>query len=417
MKLQMANPQRQKEKVYIGCGAGFGGNQPVAALKLLQRVKELDYLVLECLAERTLADRYQAMKSGGKGYDPCKVITSAEFYPIYCNILAYSSSTGSIHLVDIWQSVLCDSHSKLAPELLLGAEQYSTVIDTWSLGCIIVEMLSKEPLFNGKTEVDQIDKIFRILGTPNETIWEGFSELPGVKVNFVKHPCIGCDNRRDISMGTVVVSMKTGDRYSQIVEEHAMKYTSPPWVISMERSSPSSSCVSRELSPDEEFLKKTAMSMMLMGCPGCLINRKDQTPQEAWSRRKLSAKHLRIFGSITYAHVPHQGRDKLDDRSVSHGIGRARRLRKKIYDFLSYFEDEEEKDTVTLVQDATPPLSPGNIASPSSQDQSSSERSQRMESIQELYDGIEEVTNFDFLCCLFADSESMNFNKVVTDKR
>ncbi|KAF3635070.1 hypothetical protein FXO38_24815 [Capsicum annuum] len=147
-------------------------------------------------------------------------------------------------------------------------------------------------------------------------------------------------------------------------------------------------------------------------------NRKDQTPQEAWSRRKLSAKHLRIFGSITYAHVPHQGRDKLDDRSVrSHGIGRARRLRKKIYDFLSYFEDEEEKDTVTLVQDATPPLSPGNIASPSSQDQSSSERSQRMESIQELYDGIEEVTNFDFLCCLFADSESMNFNKVVTDKR
>ncbi|KAM3398051.1 cyclin-dependent kinase G-2 isoform X1 [Capsicum galapagoense] len=230
MKLQMANPQRQKEKVYIGCGAGFGGDQPVAALKLLQRVKELDYLVLECLAERTLADRYQAMKSGGKGYDPCKVITSAEFYPIYCNILAYSSSKGSIHLVDIWQSVLCDSHSKLfeeqktpgsrfffteiialisdikfaktgryilsrdymtlkiAPELLLGAEQYSTVIDTWSLGCIMVEMLSKEPLFNGKTEVDQIDKIFRILGTPNETIWEGFSELPGVKVNFVKHP-------------------------------------------------------------------------------------------------------------------------------------------------------------------------------------------------------------------------------------
>ncbi|PHU29654.1 Cyclin-dependent kinase G-2 [Capsicum chinense] len=284
MKLQMENPQRQKEKVYIGCGAGFGGDQPVAALKLLQRVKELDYLVLECLAERTLADRYQAMKSGGKGYDPCKVITSAEFYPIYCNILAYSSSKGSIHLVDIWQSVLCDSHSKLAPELLLGAEQYSTVIDTWSLGRIMVEMLSKEPLFNGKTEVDQIDKIFRILGTPNETIWEGFSELPGVKVNFVKHPCIGCDNRRDISMGTVVVSMKTGDRYSQIVEEHAMKYkekhpnldlkpnrSSPPWVISMERSSPSSSCVSREPSPDEEFSKKTAMSMMLMGCPGCLM--------------------------------------------------------------------------------------------------------------------------------------------------
>ncbi|PHT40567.1 hypothetical protein CQW23_19421 [Capsicum baccatum] len=66
----IVNPQRRKEKVYIGCGAGFGGDRPIAALKLLQRVKELDYLVLECLAERTLAERYQAMKSGGKGYDP-----------------------------------------------------------------------------------------------------------------------------------------------------------------------------------------------------------------------------------------------------------------------------------------------------------------------------------------------------------
>ncbi|CAD6220088.1 unnamed protein product [Miscanthus lutarioriparius] len=42
----------------------------MAALKLLQRVKELNYLVLECLAERTLADRYRILVSGGKGYDP-----------------------------------------------------------------------------------------------------------------------------------------------------------------------------------------------------------------------------------------------------------------------------------------------------------------------------------------------------------
>ncbi|KAJ9176221.1 hypothetical protein P3X46_011559 [Hevea brasiliensis] len=74
-----------------------------------------------------------------------------------------------------------------APELLLGAKQYSTAIDMWSLGCIMAELLSKEPMFNGKTEFDQLDKIFRMLGTPNETIWPGFSKLPGVKVNFVKH--------------------------------------------------------------------------------------------------------------------------------------------------------------------------------------------------------------------------------------
>ncbi|XP_039068968.1 cyclin-dependent kinase G-2-like isoform X2 [Hibiscus syriacus] len=80
-----------------------------------------------------------------------------------------------------------------APELLLGARQYFTAIDMWSLGCIMAELLSKEPLFNGKTEFDQLYKIFRTLGTPNETIWPGFSKLPGVKVNFVNHqlPALG----------------------------------------------------------------------------------------------------------------------------------------------------------------------------------------------------------------------------------
>ncbi|ESW07027.1 hypothetical protein PHAVU_010G096000 [Phaseolus vulgaris] len=64
-----SNPQRRRDKVYVGCGAGFGGDRPLAALKLLQRVQELNYLVLECLAERTLVDRYQIMMSGGDGYD------------------------------------------------------------------------------------------------------------------------------------------------------------------------------------------------------------------------------------------------------------------------------------------------------------------------------------------------------------
>ncbi|KAL5718518.1 hypothetical protein ACHQM5_011411 [Ranunculus cassubicifolius] len=66
-----SNPQRRNSQVYIGCGAGFAGDRPLSALKLLQRVTKLDYLVLECLAERTLADRYQFMLSGHDvGYDP-----------------------------------------------------------------------------------------------------------------------------------------------------------------------------------------------------------------------------------------------------------------------------------------------------------------------------------------------------------
>ncbi|KAK6927293.1 WD40 repeat, partial [Dillenia turbinata] len=45
-----------------------------------------------------------------------EVITSAEFHPTLCNMLAYSSSKGSIRLIDLRQSALCDTHSKLFEE-------------------------------------------------------------------------------------------------------------------------------------------------------------------------------------------------------------------------------------------------------------------------------------------------------------
>lgn len=75
-----------------------------------------------------------------------------------------------------------------APELLLGAKEYSTAIDMWSVGCIMAELLAKEPLFTGKNELEQLDKIFRTLGTPDEKIWPGLSKLPGAKAKFVKQP-------------------------------------------------------------------------------------------------------------------------------------------------------------------------------------------------------------------------------------
>ncbi|MBA0777706.1 hypothetical protein Gotri_005693, partial [Gossypium trilobum] len=39
-----------------------------------------------------------------------------KFHPIHCNMLAYSSSKGSIRLIDMRQSALCDTHSKLFEE-------------------------------------------------------------------------------------------------------------------------------------------------------------------------------------------------------------------------------------------------------------------------------------------------------------
>ncbi len=46
-----------------------------------------------------------------------------------------------------------------APELLLGAEQYGAEIDLWSIGCIFGELLTKNPLLQGKNEVDQLSKV------------------------------------------------------------------------------------------------------------------------------------------------------------------------------------------------------------------------------------------------------------------
>jgi len=72
-----------------------------------------------------------------------------------------------------------------APEVLLGSRHYSTAIDMWSVGCIYAEMaMQGSPLFPGDSEIDQIFKIFRILGTPNEETWPGVGNLPDYKPTF-----------------------------------------------------------------------------------------------------------------------------------------------------------------------------------------------------------------------------------------
>ena len=53
-----------------------------------------------------------------------------------------------------------------APEVLLGAKQYSLGVDTWSIGTIFAELLTKRALFNGDSEIDEIFKIFHVLGKP-----------------------------------------------------------------------------------------------------------------------------------------------------------------------------------------------------------------------------------------------------------
>ncbi|KAK1395605.1 putative serine/threonine-protein kinase [Heracleum sosnowskyi] len=54
------------------------------------------------------------------------------------------------------------------PELLLGATCYGAAVDLWSAGCILAELYVGRPIFRGRTEVDQLHRIFKLCGSPPE---------------------------------------------------------------------------------------------------------------------------------------------------------------------------------------------------------------------------------------------------------
>src|SRR5687768_9154579 len=58
-----------------------------------------------------------------------------------------------------------------SPELLLGAKTYGGEVDMWSVGCIFGELITREPLLQGKNEADQITRIFELCGFPTDTTW------------------------------------------------------------------------------------------------------------------------------------------------------------------------------------------------------------------------------------------------------
>lgn len=71
-----------------------------------------------------------------------------------------------------------------APEILLGSKHYVPAVDIWSVGCIMAELASLSPLFPGDSEIDELFRIFRTLGTPTDQSWPGVSALPDYKADF-----------------------------------------------------------------------------------------------------------------------------------------------------------------------------------------------------------------------------------------
>lgn len=64
-----------------------------------------------------------------------------------------------------------------APELLLGSPLYSFGIDIWGIGCILAELVMKEPLFEGNSEIEELKMMFNVFGTFNDRLFPGFEKV------------------------------------------------------------------------------------------------------------------------------------------------------------------------------------------------------------------------------------------------
>ena len=67
------------------------------------------------------------------------------------------------------------------PDTCAGVKEYSTAIDMWSVGCIMGELLQNKALLPGKSELEQLNKIFTLVGSPTAENWPTHSELPNMK--------------------------------------------------------------------------------------------------------------------------------------------------------------------------------------------------------------------------------------------
>lgn len=76
-----------------------------------------------------------------------------------------------------------------APECVLRSHHYSFNSDIFAAGCVMAELYLGHPLFPGSSELDQIDKIFQILGTPKKDQWrEGYRLAEKRKIEFNEYP-------------------------------------------------------------------------------------------------------------------------------------------------------------------------------------------------------------------------------------
>ena len=160
-------------------------------------------------------------------------------------------------------------------------------------------------------------------------------------------------------------------------------------------------------------------------CPHVKLD--DQTQQEAWSKQKPTVSHLKVFGSVAYAHVPDQQRTKLEDKSKKYiFIGydkktKGYRLLDPISNKVMVSRDVRVDEASKWDWNNSTKVGESSIIAPTSIPPTNSETADdedepqqpKMRSLQDLYDSTNEV----HFICLVTDAENISFEEAVRDKK
>ncbi|XWS51173.1 hypothetical protein CRYUN_Cryun12cG0154500 [Craigia yunnanensis] len=121
------------------------------------------------------------------------------------------------------------------PELLLGSTDYTAAVDLWSVGCVFAELLLGKPILQGRTEVEQLHKIFKLCGSPPDDYWKK-SRLPHAPIFKPQQPYDSClrETFKDLPATAVnlietllsVEPYKRGTASSALVSEY---FTTKPY--------------------------------------------------------------------------------------------------------------------------------------------------------------------------------------------
>ena len=126
-----------------------------------------------------LANKNCDLKICDFGLDHCKIkdddktvqnLIDNPSLPIeYSNSIIYDDSKRELNDKNI-------SKWYRAPEAILSPESYDKTVDIWSIGCILAELLGRQPLFPADNYLDELQKIISVLGSPSENDLEFISD-------------------------------------------------------------------------------------------------------------------------------------------------------------------------------------------------------------------------------------------------